>query len=173
MIIKKIKNKILFTFHRITKDKYLSKRKKELKKWKKDQGDKLLRLNYELNENSVVFDIGGYEGEWSLKIFNKYKCKIYIFEPITIFANIIKNKFIKNNKIKVYAFGLGKKDTSTNINLDEDGSSLYKKSKKIEKVEIKNIANFINNYKIEKIDLMKINIEGGEYDLMEKLLDSV
>lgn len=36
----------------------------EVVRWFQDQGDKTLRLNYsDLNENSIVFDIGGYLGD--------------------------------------------------------------------------------------------------------------
>ena len=37
--------------------------------WLADNGDKTYRLDYNLNENSVVFDLGGYEGQWASDIF--------------------------------------------------------------------------------------------------------
>ena len=45
--------------------------KPELNLWIKHQGDKTHRLNYDLNEHSLVFDIGGYEGQWANDIFSK------------------------------------------------------------------------------------------------------
>ena len=71
-------------------------------KWKKDSGDETMRLNYDLNEKSVVFDIGGYKGNWSRKIYGKYKCEIHIFEPVASFYNYIKKRFSKNNNVFIY-----------------------------------------------------------------------
>jgi len=35
------------------------------------------RTNYPaMNSNSIVFDLGGYRGQWSSDIYAKYKCKI-------------------------------------------------------------------------------------------------
>ena len=36
-----------------------------------------LRLNYPLTKESVVFDLGGYKGGWSEKIYDKYQCQVY------------------------------------------------------------------------------------------------
>ena len=40
------------------------------------------------------------------------------------------------------------------------------------KISIKDITEVIKDFDIEKIDLLKLNIEGSEYDLLEKLLKS-
>ena len=57
--------------------------------WFKDNGDSTLRVKYPISENSIVFDVGGYMGEWSLKIVDRYNPYIYIFEPVPEFYSII------------------------------------------------------------------------------------
>jgi hypothetical protein len=42
-----------------------------LKKWFEDNGDNTHRINYNLNQDSIVCDLGGYIGEWSDKIQRK------------------------------------------------------------------------------------------------------
>ena len=59
-----------------TKDEY---------RWIDDKGDSELRLNYNLNEDSVVVDLGGFKGDWSALISEKYSCNIHIFEPVREF----------------------------------------------------------------------------------------
>ena len=44
----------------------------EIQKWFRDKGDETHNLNYELNEDSVVIDLGGYTGVWCQQIINKY-----------------------------------------------------------------------------------------------------
>ena len=57
--------------------------------WVRDNGDHTLRLDYDLNEDSIVFDVGGYRGDFTSAIFNKYNCNVYVFEPVS--ASILQN----------------------------------------------------------------------------------
>ena len=45
------------------------------KKWVQDKGDETHIINYPLNENSWVLELGGYKGIWTKRIFEKFKCK--------------------------------------------------------------------------------------------------
>ena len=58
--------------------------------WFKDNGNFTHALNYTLNENSVVVDLGGYHGIWANQIIQKYNPFVYLFEPIPEFYNILK-----------------------------------------------------------------------------------
>jgi FkbM family methyltransferase len=138
--------------------------------WFKNNGDKTHRLNYSITSESIVFDIGGYEGQWASDIYSKYSCIIHVFEPIPEFYNNIKERFQKNNKILVYPFGLGNKTKSVNISVEKDSSSIIKKSSNSINIQLKNIFDFIQENNIKEIDLMKINIEGAEYDLLDYLI---
>lgn len=40
----------------------------QLLKWQKDNGNHTHNLNYKLNADSIVIDLGGYEGIWGQKI---------------------------------------------------------------------------------------------------------
>ena len=56
------------------------------------------------------------------------------------------------------------------ISLNECGSSIYRITNNVETVQIKSISNVINNeLNIKSIDLLKLNIEGGEYKLLDDL----
>jgi len=142
-------------------------------RWVKDKGDSTLRLDYPLNENSLVFDVGGYIGEFAAQIFCKYQCNIYIFEPIRNFYENCKKRFSHNNKVKVFDFGLSDHSFKTNISVNGTSTSLYKNtSNNTEKIELFSIIDFIKENNIKKIDLIKINIEGGEYPLLSTLIDN-
>lgn len=140
--------------------------------WFAINGDKTLRLNYHLNSSSVVVDVGGYEGQWTSDIFSKYCCNIIIFEPVKEFYTKIKDRFIRNNKITVYNLGLSNKDQEIEISLLDDSSSLLKDNPQNEKVKLVNTTNFFKKNSIIYIDLIKINIEGSEYNLLENLTES-
>lgn len=140
-------------------------------RWNDVRGDDTHRLNYPLNENSIVFDVGGYEGWFADKISNKYNSNIYVFEPVAEFYEKIKNRFNGNEKIKVFNFGLGAKTESIEMSLDTDGSShISNESLKKEIVQIKSIVEFLSENNLNNIDLMKLNIEAAEFDLLDNII---
>lgn len=142
----------------------------DFSKWLADDGDSTLRLNYDLNENSVVFDMGGFKGEWTKKISEKYNSNIYIFEPVDEFYNIICKEIKGNPKIQPLKYGLGSKDEELEISITHDSSSTFNKDGTLENISIKSYKDFVETNNIESIDLIKINIEGGEYDLLEHII---
>jgi FkbM family methyltransferase len=138
----------------------------EFQRWFADNGDKTHRLNYDLNSDSVVFDVGGYKGDFAFNIYEKFKCKVYIFEPVESFYNSIVERFSNNDNIFVFKYGLSGADSCEDISIIGDASSLYKQGHKTEKIQIRETAKVIEELNIDKIDLIKINIEGGEYPLL-------
>jgi len=140
--------------------------------WSADRGDETLRLNYDLNEHSMVFDLGGYEGQWASDIFSRYCSTIHIFEPVADFAKRTEQRFRRNQKIFVHDFGLGKANGSADILVNGADSSLYKKGNELVPGRFVEAIEFMHKNNIEKINLMKINIEGGEYDLLEHLIET-
>lgn len=138
--------------------------------WFKDNGDQALRLNYDLTENSIVFDLGGYKGEFASAIINKYNSTVYIFEPIPFLFDIIVDRFSNNKKLHPYCFGLYDSTIKQRISLSDNGSSLFITNNETMEIQLKNMAEFINENEICNIDLVKINIEGAEYSLLESLI---
>jgi FkbM family methyltransferase len=136
-------------------------------------GGEQLRFDYPgLKKNSIVFDLGGYEGQWASDIYGRYRPKIYIFEVYAPYYDNIKERFFYNDAIKVYNFGLSAQDAVTQIAIDGYSTSAFKKSENMVEIELKNISHFILENKIKKIDLMKINIEGAEYGLLAHLIST-
>jgi FkbM family methyltransferase len=141
-----------------------------VKKWFAVNGDKTLRVDYDLNEDSIVFDMGGYEGQWASDIYSRSNCQVIIFEPFPEFAAGIRKRFAKNNRIKVFEFGLGDKDEKIKLFSNNDGTSAFAQEGTSVEIEIRKASPFIQSLGIPRIDLMKINIEGGEYSLIADLI---
>ena len=93
-------------FHHLSGKIYRSPQQRMVDQWSEDRGDETLRLNYDLDENSIVFDLGGYEGQWASDIFSRYCSTIHIFEPVADFAKRTERRFRGNKKIFVHDFGL-------------------------------------------------------------------
>ena len=144
----------------------------DFNRWISDRGDSTKRLEYDLNSDSIIFDLGGFKGEWAESIHRLYGGNIFVFEPVKSFFDQIYDKFINNENIKVYHFGLGNVNESLDISVSNDTSSMFNvKTDAFEKIRIVNIESFLKTSNIDSIDLMKINIEGGEYDLLEFMIE--
>ena len=139
-------------------------------KWKSVRGDETLRLDYPLDDRSVVFDVGGYKGDWAKRIFEKYNCCIYVFEPVPQYYKSLNSRFKDSTHVRIFNFGLFNASCDMHICLDADGTSLYKQGDKREQIRLKDINEFIIENGIERIDLIKINIEGAEYELLNRML---
>jgi FkbM family methyltransferase len=150
---------------------------REVKRWFLEKGDVYKRLDYPiLNENSLVIDLGGYIGGFTESIYSRYSCNVLVFEPVVEFYNICNYKFKYNGKIKVYNFGLGGKSRECSISRFHDSSTEFIKPEFEENSEIvllKSIKEFVVDNNIDCIDLLKINIEGGEYELLEYLINDL
>jgi FkbM family methyltransferase len=140
--------------------------------WYEADNDKTLRLRYDtLNGASVVLDVGGYEGDWASNIYAMYCCQVHVFEAVPEYAAKIQSRFAKNPDIHVYAMGLGSVSEEIVLSLDQNKSSRFKQGEQAVNAIIVRADDFLREHNFQWIDLIKINIEGAEYDLLEHLLD--
>jgi len=145
---------------------------KEVRRWWSDGGDEMFRYDYELNNDSFVMDLGGYKGQWASDIYARYNCRVLVFEPVKLFAEKIEERFKKNPRVQVFCLALGKNRGQEVIALSGNGSSVYRNGQVIETIEIEDVVEFFDKHNIKSVDLMKVNIEGGEYELLPRLLES-
>ena len=148
------------------------------------------------NKAINIFDIGAHKGE-TIDLFykNLNVNKIYSFEPNNnLFKILIEKKKYKKDKIKIFNLGFGNKtevkelnifkDTSSStINFINENTNYFKRKKEFmsfffnntnflvnkQKVQIKNLSEFIFDHSIDKIDILKIDTEGYEYKILKGL----
>ncbi len=150
---------------------YISPAERRVSPWVDVRGDRTFRLAYDLEGRSIVFDLGGYEGQWASDIFAMYCCTIHVFEPVPSFARALRGRFARNSRIYIHDFGLASKDETVKLHVDGPGSTIYRANgAQVAEGKLIDVADFLSANSIDKIDLLKINIEGGEYDLLERLI---
>ena len=143
-----------------------------IRKWYRKRGDEVLRIEYNLNSESVVFDLGGYIGDFTEQMFKKYSCSIYLFEPVKELYDICASRFAGNDKIKCYNFGWSSTDGNYFISNKGSSSSIIGNVTSGECVSIVDISRYLDENTVDNIDLIKINIEGGEYDVLGRLIET-
>ena len=140
-------------------------------KWFALDGNENHLINYELDATSTVMEVGWYKWVFTDDIISKFDCNLYIFEPIRAYYDILVEKYKNNSKVHIYRFGLGKENGTLDLWLLDDGTSAFK-SGKTETVDIKKLSEFLAENKISNVDLISINIEWGEYDLLEDMIST-
>lgn len=131
---------------------------------------KLSKLNPQ-----IIIDAGANLGDYSM--WTKQYCpntKIYSLEPVKKTYDLLLNNVQKFNNIIPLQKGLYKENCKKNINLysSNEHSSIYKAerlSNDIEgvvEIELIKGDDFLKTYNIVKIDLLKLDLEGAEYDAL-------
>ena len=147
--------------------------------------NKFLEIIEGLNQNSVVLDIGANIGNISNFIFERKQPYIYAFEPNKLCFEILARRFIDYDKVKTFNLAvsnhsgltklyLHKKSTgisdfnyieSSSLNINKDNVS---KTNSVE-INVENISNIVS--KFSNIDLIKLDVEGSEYEIMPYLIE--
>ena len=151
---------------------YAPPKDEDFEKWYNDRGDETLRLDYPLDSNSIVVDAGGFEGKWASSISEKYDPNIYVLEPIKEFFEKIKVKLELNPKVTLLNYAISNRTCDATMSIDGWGSTLFdSEANLLENVKCLGVEEFLELYNITQIDLLKLNIEGSEYDVLEKLIE--
>ena len=135
------------------------------------------QLLYEadINSSSVVIDAGAYTGEWAQDIMDRYGAAIHAFEPDPRNFKQLNRRAQKNEALIPYRYGLGDKNETVQMALEHLGSSIFsdtsgKNGVPTAEVEIRDIADTWRALQLERVELMKINIEGAEFPLLDKMI---
>jgi FkbM family methyltransferase len=140
--------------------------------WLRARGDQTLRLDYEIAPGEIVLDVGGFEGQWASDIFGRFVCAVHVFEPVPHFAAAIRRRFASNPHVQLHEAALGGAEGTLSIEVDGDASSTLLAGEHGIQVPVRCFADLVARHGWTEIALMKVNIEGGEYELLEHLLDA-
>jgi FkbM family methyltransferase len=124
----------------------------------------------------IIFDVGANVGDWVKTVLSiNPSAQIHCFEPSEkTFGILCSNKFSEN--VVLNQLGLGSKKEQKEFFTYGDGSvinSVYNRSgiasKPVsqETVLIDTVSDYCREKNVEKIDLLKIDVEGGEFEVIK------
>jgi len=121
--------------------------------------DKLYEKYNEVKEGDIVMDIGANVGAFSYSILDKKPKKIYSIEPSNTLIDTLKT----NLQDKATIINKAISESTGTKNEIEVGVHIYNnEGSQYETITFKDL---IKENKIKKIDFLKIDCEGGEYDV--------
>jgi hypothetical protein len=129
-------------------------------RWNAEEAEHL-RFEYDLQPDDVVIDLGAYRGEWAEAIYQRYLCRLVVVEPSDAIIGFPHGRIVKRaalDKDGAMEFGGAYYHTSQFAGPDF-GFTTY---------PCFDINRLIREY--DEIALLKINIEGGEFLVMPRIL---
>ena len=139
---------------------------KNLKTYLSQGGDKKFRYREGLQKNGTVLDVGAFEGEFA-EFHSKTADRVICFDTNPTAINQLKKRFAGKKNVYIYDYGIGIKEekgkiigkgAGAKIELFEGGQTI-----------IREVSTVFKELDIENVSLLKINIEGGEFDLIKAL----
>jgi FkbM family methyltransferase len=127
-----------------------------------------------LHKGSVVYSFGiGEDISFDLSIIQKYGCQIHGFDPTPRVADFLAKQNTPSNFI-FYPIGLSDNDGTLTFYTPENEAHISHKafaSESSRAVEVKcnKISTIMVDLKHQHIDLLKIDIEGFEYQVLENI----
>jgi FkbM family methyltransferase len=134
-----------------------------------------------LDKNSVIYSFGiGEDMSFDEELLEKFNCNIFAFDPTPKCIKWISEKNFIHSKFNFYPFGIDNVSGIVEFLLPKNDSfvsgsailnSNVDSNKKI-LVKMKNLSDITLDLNHKKIDVLKMDIEGSEYKLIENILMS-
>jgi FkbM family methyltransferase len=147
-------------------------RRREVKAFRAAHGRGTPERYTGLTPGAVALDIGGYRGDWAERMASLYGLRVEIFEPHPRFAAAIAERFAGRDDIRTHAFAIGSQAGSLALSDDENASSALVGAANAVQGKVRPVDEVFEALGLSHVAVAKMNIEGGEYDLLPALIDS-
>ncbi len=150
------------------------------KKWYGNRGGGFYVAHKLLDSKSIVYSFGvGEDISFDRTIVENYGCQVFAFYPTPKSINWCRNQVLPSN-FNLYEFGIAACNGVMKFHLPRNkehvsGSLVTHKAvsnDEVVEVQMKSFTNIVSELGHSKIDLLKMDIEGSEYDVIEGILDS-
>jgi len=121
----------------------------------------------QVEEGDTVVDVGASVGPFAKSILHKKPKKVFCIEPDTRNIPILKSNITAEN-VTFVEEGIGPRDgyIITDRLIDVESKLAY--SNKLNSIKVIKFNSFVRKYSIDKIDYLKVDCEGHEYDIFNQ-----
>jgi FkbM family methyltransferase len=122
-----------------------------------------------------VVDVGAYDGHWSEQVLDRNPGAIaWAFEPDPTAQKRLRRCLGDRSDAHILAYGLADADRTAALTLEGPGSSIYAGGAAgtfgVADIELREADRALRSLSIDEIALLKVNIEGAEFDLFDHLI---
>lgn len=111
----------------------------------------------------VVVDIGASIGPFTYSIIPRYPSSVYCVEPSKdLFTSLVRNTSKFSLDVPIVYINKAISETGKDVKVFSGNQNVYGG---IEEFDYISFSDFIDEYKISQIDFLKMDCEGGEYDI--------
>jgi FkbM family methyltransferase len=131
-----------------------------------------IHYNHPVSQDGVILDIGAYTGDWIAGL-DEYTDlgEAHLFEPVSVHLNTLQDRFEDDDRIHLHDYGVDGSTHTAEIAVLDNSSSVYSESNKTEIIELRSASQIVDQFG-PKIDIVKINVEGSEYNILLDLIES-
>lgn len=129
-------------------------------------------VDYALKDGDTVLDIGGYHGEWTAVLLDRNKgidCRVFIFEPVLEFCKVILARFSEHKNVTILNTALSDSTGRAKMTVLGEGSHIAESGAEIDTFDV---VDFFNEYEISNVALASINVEGHEFKLLPRMIET-
>lgn len=133
-----------------------------------------------LGPGGIALDVGAFHGDWAARVHEKYQARIYAFELDPPSVEFLRRRFADTPDIRCLPYGLAGADARLALIQRGMGSTLYQSgeasgtteagSSDTVAVDVRDIVAVLDELGHAQIDIIKLNIEGAEYEVLERLV---
>lgn len=133
-----------------------------------------------LAQGAIALDVGAFHGDWAARVHEKYRARIYAFELDPPSIEFLRRRFADTPDIQCLPYGLAGADDRLELIQRGMGSTLYEPGGSggqadagggdTVAVDVRDIVAVLDELGHAGIDIIKLNIEGAEYEVLERLI---
>ena len=128
-----------------------------------------------LGADSVVYSVGvGRDISFDLAMIRRFGCRVDAFDPTPLAQEWLKTQVVPPS-FAVHPWGLAAHDGTATFSLPEHHAVSFtmtdgKDAKQVAECAVYRLPTMLEMLQHDRVDLLKMDIEGAEYDVMDDLL---
>ncbi len=139
-------------------------------------------LEASVDDVRVVVDLGAWNGDWAAQVQQRYDCTVYSFEPAPGARALAEKRLEHVADVQLLPYGLAHEDKQVDMLMCGPGATAYPEAMarlgedvafaQTRQVRMRDVKGVFDELALGRVDLLKVNIEGGEYDLLDRLIET-
>lgn len=135
-------------------------------------GNVLLSQDLMLGDDDLAIDAGAFRGTWSEEILVQYGCRVMLVEAVPEFVRLLVQRFRHNKRVQIVEGAVSNRDGPVTMTVMEGSSSMFREPGPQKSVETRliDVKRLMETAGTHDVGCLKLNIEGAEYDVLERLI---